>query len=114
MDACSSNSRNTLRKAKIVATLGPSSSSPEMIRKLIRAGMNVARLNFSHGTHENHAALIANIRKVSKEVNEPIAILQDLQGPKLRVGLLPENGMRLSSGNRVLLAPSDDFERLAS
>jgi pyruvate kinase len=112
MDACSTNSRNTLRKAKIVATLGPSSSSPEMIRKLIRAGMNVARLNFSHGTHENHAALIANIRKVSKEVNVPIAILQDLQGPKLRVGLLPENGMRLSSGNRVLLAPSDDFERL--
>lgn len=74
------------RKAKIVATLGPSSNSPELIRRLISAGMDVARLNFSHGSHQDHALLIENLRSISQELNKPVAILQDLQGPKIRVG----------------------------
>jgi pyruvate kinase len=76
------------RKAKIVATLGPSSNSPEIIRRLIMAGMDVARLNFSHGSHQDHSLLIENLRSISHEQNHPVAILQDLQGPKIRVGEL--------------------------
>jgi pyruvate kinase len=91
------------RYAKIVCTLGPSSSDERTIRKLIEAGMNVARLNFSHGTHESHADLIKMIRRLSEELNWPIAILQDLQGPKLRVGELPEAGIDLKPGMIVNL-----------
>ena len=84
-----------MRFAKIVCTLGPSSSDCDTITKLIDAGMDVARLNFSHGTHESHAALIQTIRDCSKKLNKPVAILQDLQGPKLRVGILPKEGVTL-------------------
>jgi len=78
------------RKAKIVATIGPASQSEETLEKLISAGMNVARMNFSHGTHEQHAERIARIRKVSGKLGIAIGILQDLQGPKIRVGELKE------------------------
>src|SRR5829696_3707898 len=78
------------RKAKIVATIGPASQSEEVLEKLILAGMNIARMNFSHGTHEQHAARIGLIRKLSEKHSLPIGILQDLQGPKIRVGELPE------------------------
>lgn len=91
------------RFAKIVCTLGPSSSDEQTIRKLIEAGMNVARLNFSHGTHESHAKLISTIRKLSDEMKTPVAILQDLQGPKLRVGNLPDEGICLKPGMIVNL-----------
>jgi len=77
-----------IRRAKIVCTLGPASRSPEMIDRLMRAGLDVARLNFSHGTHEEHAKVIADIRAVSIKQEKPIAILADLQGPKIRTGLL--------------------------
>ena len=77
------------RNVKIVATLGPSSNSYETIRKLILAGMNVARLNFSHGTHEDHSVIIRMLRAVSTDLGSRLAILQDLQGPKIRVGALP-------------------------
>ncbi len=77
------------RKAKIVATIGPASDSEEMLEALMRAGMNVARLNFSHGTHEDHARRIARIRQVAKKLGVSVGILQDLQGPKIRVGDLP-------------------------
>ena len=76
------------RKAKIVATIGPSSMSPETLEKLIHAGMNVARLNFSHGTHDEHAEWIKCIREISAKTGKPVGILQDLQGPKIRVGVL--------------------------
>lgn len=76
------------RKAKIVATIGPSSMSPETLEKLINAGMNVARLNFSHGTHDEHAEWIKCIREISAKTGKPVGILQDLQGPKIRVGVL--------------------------
>lgn len=91
------------RLAKIVCTLGPSSSDESMIRQLILAGMDVARLNFSHGTHEFHAGLVATVRRLSQELNKPITILQDLQGPKLRVGKLPDEGILLKQNETVYL-----------
>ncbi len=75
-----------MKKTKIVCTIGPSSSSPEMLEKLISSGMDVARLNFSHGTHETHRQIIDNIRAISARVGKPIALLQDLCGPKIRLG----------------------------
>jgi pyruvate kinase len=75
-----------MRRTKIVCTIGPASSSPEMIRRLIQAGMNVARLNFSHGSHVEHGRVIADIREIAGELDAPVAILQDLQGPKIRLG----------------------------
>jgi pyruvate kinase len=89
------------RKAKIVATLGPASSSPEMIRKLFEAGADVFRLNFSHGTHEDHKARYDTIRALEKEVGRPICILQDLQGPKIRVGTLKNGAVKLENGATV-------------
>ena len=78
-------------RTKIVATIGPASNSPEMLQKLVAAGMNVARLNFSHGNYETHSDAIRNIRSISRTLNRPVGILLDLQGPKIRVGKL-ENG----------------------
>ncbi len=96
------------RRAKIVATIGPSSDSEEMLRKMIEAGLNVARLNFSHGTHQGHGDVIARIRKLSEEMSMPVTILQDLQGPKLRVGDLPNEGVQLTSGEEIVLKPVDE------
>ncbi len=77
------------RKAKIVATIGPASQDETVLEKLLLAGMDVARLNFSHGTHETHAAWNSRLRAVSMRLGRPLAVLQDLQGPKIRVGVLP-------------------------
>lgn len=90
------------RKAKIVATIGPASEAEEMIEKLILAGINVARLNFSHGTHEDHAQRIARIRKASEKLGISVGILQDLQGPKIRVGELAQP-VQLAEGEVVTL-----------
>src|SRR5262245_41826188 len=76
---------NVDRKARIICTLGPSSSSAEVLEAMMRAGMDVARLNFSHGTHHEHRARVDLIRKISKKVGKPIALLQDVQGPKVRL-----------------------------
>lgn len=92
-----------MRKAKIVCTIGPASSSPEMLEQLIEAGMNVARLNFSHGTHESHTRAIQAVRHTAQRAGVAVAILQDLQGPRIRVGQLPEAGVTLEVGQRVLL-----------
>ncbi len=89
------------KRTKIVCTLGPSCDTVDIITKMVKAGMNVARLNFSHGTYEHHTQLINNIRKVEKETGEPVAILQDLQGPKIRVGNLPEEGIELKEGENI-------------
>src|SRR5687768_3372067 len=78
------------RKAKIVATIGPASQSEEVLEKLVLAGMDVARMNFSHGTHEEHEQRIALIRKVADRLGVSVGVLQDLQGPKIRVGALAE------------------------
>ncbi len=90
------------RKAKIVATIGPASQDDATLEKLIRAGVNVARLNFSHGTHEEHAARIAAIRAIARKLNISVGILQDLQGPKIRVGDLPAP-LQLTEGQVVNL-----------
>ena len=86
------------RQAKIVATLGPASESPEMIRSLFDAGADVFRLNFSHGSHDDHAARISIIRKLEIETGRPVGILTDLQGPKLRVGEFSEGATELEKG----------------
>ena len=74
------------RRAKIVATIGPATSDESMIRELILAGMNVARINFSHGNHQDHAESIDQIRKASTYLNQPVTILQDLHGQKILTG----------------------------
>lgn len=91
-----------LKRTKIVCTIGPACGSEVMLEKLVRAGMNVARLNFSHGTHADHKKLILALRKVSKKTGQPITILQDLQGPKVRVGDLPKEGFVLKEGAIVV------------
>jgi len=91
-----------MRKTKIVCTIGPTSESKEMIIKLVKAGMNVARLNMSHSTQQLHAQRIAIIREVAKELGVPIGILADLQGPKIRIGTLKEKVI-LEPGNQFIL-----------
>ncbi len=90
------------RRAKIVATIGPASMERNMLEKLILAGMNVARLNFSHGTHAEHAERIACLRSLAEELGRPVGILQDLQGPKIRVGIL-DPSLELNEGEVVTL-----------
>src|SRR5258705_1131059 len=86
------------RSAKIVATLGPASSTPERIAALFEAGVDVFRLNFSHGTREDHRARFEAIRRVESVTGRPIGILADLQGPKLRLGTFAEGRIRLAAG----------------
>jgi pyruvate kinase len=90
------------RKTKIVATIGPASQAESVIEKVLLAGMDVARLNFSHGTHVSHAERILTLRAVAARLNKPLAILQDLQGPKIRVGELQEP-LRITAGQKVRL-----------
>lgn len=97
------------RKTKIVATIGPASNSPEVIRQLITAGIDVARLNFSHGSYEDHAAVIRTIRTISAETDRPVTILQDLQGPKIRVGKLPGGAVNITAGDPLTLVPQEKW-----
>jgi pyruvate kinase len=96
------------RKAKIVATLGPASSDRDKIRQLYLAGADVFRLNFSHGTHDDHKERIAAIRAIEAELGRPIAILQDLQGPKIRIGTLRDGPVQLVTGSTVRFRLSKD------
>jgi len=93
------------RRAKIIATIGPSSNTIEMLEKMILAGMNAARINMSHGTYEAHEQSIKNIRQASKNVGKEVAILLDLQGPKIRVDKLPEP-LTLQDGEIWVIGPS--------
>ena len=96
------------RKAKIVCTLGPSSNTETTVRDLMRLGMDVARLNFSHGTHEEHARMIERVRKVADKEGRTICVLQDLQGPKIRTGRLKyRTPVTLKSGSAVTITPRD-------
>jgi pyruvate kinase len=97
---------DNLACTKIVCTLGPASSSPKVIRSLIDAGMDVARINFSHGTQDEHAEVIRTVRRIATEAGQPVAILGDLQGPRIRVGTLAEPVM-LTEGSDVVLTPED-------
>ncbi|MGD9006881.1 MAG: pyruvate kinase [Desulfobacteraceae bacterium] len=91
-------------KTKIVCTIGPASNTLEQVCRLIESGMSVARLNFSHGSHDDHGAMIDIIRKASEQAKRPVAILQDLCGPKIRVGEIPGEGLMLAAGNELVLA----------
>jgi pyruvate kinase len=93
------------RQTKIVATLGPAVASPEAIRELIRAGMDVARLNFSHGDHEFHSRLAGWVRDISEEERRVVAVLQDIQGPKLRVGRFAGGSISLEPGAELRVVP---------
>lgn len=99
------------RKTKIVATLGPASSSPEMVRALFDAGADVFRLNFSHGAHEDHKKRLDAVRAVEKDTGHPIPVFADLQGPKLRLGVFKDGKIELNKGMRLTLdldpAPGD-------
>src|SRR5271168_1969008 len=96
------------RRAKIVATLGPASNTPAIFRQLVRAGLDVARLNFSHGSHEQKAELIRMVRTISKEERKPICILADLQGPKIRTGKLKDHKpVQLVAGKRLTITPRE-------
>jgi pyruvate kinase len=92
------------RHTKIVATLGPSTNTNETIEKLIRAGIDVVRMNFSHGTHADHAARYEQVRTLSRQIGRPLTILQDLQGPKIRTGEIQGGEIELTAGERLVLS----------
>jgi pyruvate kinase len=93
----------TRSRTKVVATIGPASSSPKVLRQLIDVGVNVFRLNFSHGTHEEHSAVVANIRMLSREMGKHVAVLQDLCGPKMRLGSIPGDVVDCALGDEFTL-----------
>jgi len=95
------------RKTKIVATIGPATESKEMLSKIINTGVNVCRINFSHGSHEDHKKVIQNIREINKEQNLYTAILADLQGPKIRVGKIKENGVQINNGDELIITSKE-------
>jgi len=99
------------KHTKIVCTVGPASETVPLLSRMIRAGMNVARLNFSHGAYEHHAMLIRHIRAAARRAGQVVAILQDLQGPKIRVGDLPDGGVKLTKGASVTLSTGTETYR---
>ena len=90
-------------RTKIVCTIGPASREPTMLEKLMEAGMDVARLNFSHSDHDFHRENVQRIRATAEKVGKPIAIMVDLQGPKLRMGKMQEGGISIVQGEHVTL-----------
>jgi len=102
------------RRAKIVATLGPTSSSEEVFRQLVRAGLDVARLNFSHGSHQQKQELIDMVRKIANEESKPICILADLQGPKIRTGVLVNHEPVMLEAGKLLTITPEQIEGTAS
>jgi len=105
-----------MRRTKIVCTIGPASESVEKLCQLIESGMNVARLNFSHGTHEEHGQRIQNVREAVKITNKPVAIMLDTKGPEIRTGLLKEGKITLETGKEIVLTTEEiqgDAQRLS-
>lgn len=96
-----------MNKTKIVATLGPASSSKEALTEMIKEGVNVCRVNFSHGKHEDHAKVISIIREINKEIGSHVGILADLQGPKIRVGEVENNGVELVNGAELTITTKE-------
>jgi pyruvate kinase len=94
-----------MKRTKIVATIGPASSNQKTLEAMMRAGMNVARLNFSHGSYDDHRALIRTIRAAAQRTGKQIAIMQDLQGPRIRIGTVPRDGLEVVRGEEVVLVP---------
>tara|TARA_B100000963_G_scaffold361017_1_gene394413 strand:+ start:895 stop:2319 length:1425 start_codon:yes stop_codon:yes gene_type:complete len=96
-----------MKRTKIVATIGPASSSKEILRDMISAGMNVCRVNFSHGSYDDHKRVINSIRELNEELGSHVAILADLQGPKIRTGEMQDSGVLLKNGKIVLIQTDD-------
>src|SRR5450759_2470116 len=96
-----------MRRAKIVCTLGPATSSPEGVRALVAAGMDVARLNLSHGSYADHEAVYVEVRKASDELGRAVGVLVDLQGPKIRTGRFPNGPVLLVKGARFTITVDD-------
>ena len=99
-----------IHRTKIVGTIGPASNSPEVLRQMLLSGLNVARLNFSHGSYEVHGQMVKLLRSLSKEMDLPLTILQDLQGPKIRVGKLSDAGITLEEGTSITLVPLAEYQ----
>ena len=95
-----------IKKTKIVATVGPSTTEKEILEKMIQEGVNVFRINFSHGCYEDHISAIKKIKEVDKIIGSHTAILADLQGPKIRIGEMPDDGLLLSAGDEFLITTS--------
>ncbi|BHH84686.1 pyruvate kinase [Desulforhopalus sp. 52FAK] len=95
------------KKARIVCTIGPASNSPKVLEQMIIAGMDVARLNFSHGSHEQHEATLTTIREAEKVWHKPIAVLQDLCGPKIRTGKMENDQIILTTGDQIIIQKDD-------
>ncbi len=98
---------STTKRTKIVATIGPASNNKETITELIKVGANVLRLNFSHGSHSDHEKVIGIIREISREKDYHVGILQDLQGPKIRVGLVKDNGVEIKDGDQLIISTEE-------
>src|SRR5208337_827421 len=96
-----------LHKTKIVCTIGPASSSPEVMEKMIQAGMNIARLNFSHGDFDSHRTVVRRLRSAASAVGKRVAIMADLSGPKMRIGKLAQEPVELKSGDTFILSTDD-------
>jgi pyruvate kinase len=97
-----------MRKAKIICTMGPASREEPTLGRLVEAGMDVARLNFSHGAHEDHLRTILSVRRAADLAGRPVALLADLQGPKIRVGKIEGGKARLEAGNEVIISVKSD------
>ena len=96
-----------MKRTKIVATIGPASAKKSILKAMMRSGMNVARLNFSHNVYEHHRQLIQNIRLVAGKLNTSVAIIQDLQGPRIRIGRVASNGVAVKNNQEIFLAPEN-------
>ncbi|MEM5775412.1 MAG: pyruvate kinase, partial [Anaerolineaceae bacterium] len=96
-----------MRRTKIICTLGPAVDSEEMIRKLVLAGMNAARMNFSHGSHEEHMARLVRLRKVRDELGAPVAVIMDTKGPEIRIKTFESGSIELSRGDSFTLSTAD-------
>ena len=96
-----------IKRTKIVATIGPATSSKEVLTQLILEGVNVARLNFSHGSYEDHQHVIDTVREIDGEMGTFTAILADLQGPKIRIGEVENNGIELIKGKEIKILTQD-------
>jgi len=102
---------HNFKRTKIVATIGPASSSSKVLEQLVKAGMNAARLNMSHGTHDEHAAVIKLVREFSRQYDKPVAVIVDLQGPKIRIGEIPDDGLALVRTRPVAFGFETDYDK---
>jgi len=101
-----------MKKTKIVCTIGPASEKLEILEALVKNGMNVVRLNFSHGSYDNHLSILKNIRAIAKKINQPIGIIQDLQGPRFRIGHIDGDGIIVKENEEVILMADIDYKNL--